>query len=627
VLVALAALAAVAAMPLIPAVADAAWTTQPTVGAEGRVESSLVGVSCASAGFCMAVGAAENRLAEGGAQTDIEPLAERWTGIAWTAAAASGSPGASPALYAISCTSPSFCVAVGSTVASSAGGFAAGGWQSSSPGEALVEAWNGSTWTVQATPAGALAHTELSGVSCTSSTSCVAVGSRGVGRYRQYALVETWNGTSWSERAASSPGKYATWLTAISCVAGNWCTAVGAVANTYIDGPPGTGIPFAQPLAESWNGSRWVKSPLPGVPIETATGSKHEQSSAGTATGVSCKSRSFCLASGYFQETQGAGSPEAFAGRWNGRSWTNAVSGLSRFGRIDGVSCQSSSACVAAGTAWAGPDATSRSKPLVADWNHSRWSSVSLPPTPAASGLAGVSCVPSAGCTAVGEQPSGIYQVPLAQSDLSATSSSTPVTVTGPGGPRSTGGALAAPVLGHTANLELASGSVLVKLPGSSTFAALTAVGQIPFGTVVDATHGSVSVTTAGLHGTTQTVTLSEGEFVLSQGHSGMVVATLAGGDFSACPTAQERAHIARATSKHQTGKHVVRKLWAEGHGNFTTDGNYASASVRGTKWLTEDLCEGTLIHVATDRVAVINRITHRHLIVKAGHSYLAKAP
>ncbi len=615
--VALAALAVVAAMLLIPAVAGAAsgaaWTTQPTVGAEGRLDSGLTGVSCASASFCMAVGAAENQPVAEGALTDIESFAERWTGIAWTAAAPSGSPGASPTLYAISCTSPSFCIAVGSTVAASADGFAGGDWQNS---KAVVEAWNGTTWTVEATPAGAVAPAELSGVSCTSSTSCVAVGARGVGRYRQDALVETWNGTNWSEHAASSPGKYATWLTAISCVAASWCTAVGGVANAYIDGPPGSGIPFAQPIAESWNGSRWVTSTLPGDPIED--GSKREQ--AGTATGVSCTSPSFCLASGYFQETQSAESPHAFAGQWNGRSWTNAVSGLSRFARTGGVSCQSSSECVAAGTAYEGPEATSQSKPLVADWNRGRWSSVSLPLTTAASsgrwsgGLVGVSCVPSAGCTAVGDQPSGIYEAPLAQSDLSATSSLPPV-------------AVAAPVLGHTANLKLVSGSVQVKLPGSSTFVSLTAVGQISFGTVVDATHGSVSVTTAGLHGGTQTVTLSGGEFVVTQGRNGMVVATLTGGDFSVCPTARERAHVARAASTHATGKHVVRKLWAEGHGNFTTNGNYASASVRGTRWLTEDLCEGTLIHVATDRVAVVNRVNHRHVTVRAGHSYLAKAP
>ena len=206
--------------------------------------------------------------------------------------------------------------------------------------------------------------------------------------------------------------------------------------------------------------------------------------------------------------------------------------------------------------------------------------------------------------------------------------SSTPVVVRGLGQPSTNAnGGSAGPVLGHTGSLNTVSGSVLVKLPGSSTFVPLTAVGQIPFGTVVDATHGRVSVTTAGPHGTTQTITLSEGEFVLTQGRNGMVVATLTGGDFSVCPTAQQRAHTAHAASTHATGKHVVRKLWAEGHGNFTTNGNYASASVRGTKWLTEDLCEGTLIHVATDRVAVTSRVNHHHVTVKAGHSYLAKAP
>jgi len=30
---------------------------------------------------------------------------------------------------------------------------------------------------------------------------------------------------------------------------------------------------------------------------------------------------------------------------------------------------------------------------------------------------------------------------------------------------------------------------------------------------------------------------------------------------------------------------------------------------------------------VATDRVAVTNRVNHHHVTVKAGHSYLAKAP
>jgi len=49
--------------------------------------------------------------------------------------------------------------------------------------------------------------------------------------------------------------------------------------------------------------------------------------------------------------------------------------------------------------------------------------------------------------------------------------------------------------------------------------------------------------------------------------------------------------------------------------------------AVLGTRWLTEDLCEGTLIHVVTDGVAVTNFVNHRHLTVTAGDSYQARAP
>jgi hypothetical protein len=70
-----------------------------------------------------------------------------------------------------------------------------------------------------------------------------------------------------------------------------------------------------------------------------------------------------------------------------------------------------------------------------------------------------------------------------------------------------------------------------------------------------------------------------------------------------------------------------VRKLWVEGHGSYSTKGNYAAGAVLGTRWLTEDRCGGTFIYVATDRVRVTNFVNHRRLTVKARHSYLAKAP
>jgi hypothetical protein len=183
------------------------------------------------------------------------------------------------------------------------------------------------------------------------------------------------------------------------------------------------------------------------------------------------------------------------------------------------------------------------------------------------------------------------------------------------------------PVLGLTGNLAPISGKVLVKLPGSSRFVPLTGIRQVPFGTIVDATHGRVQVTTITPSGHLQTIVFFAGKFKLTQQRNGLVVATLFGGNFSVCPTKRERSHLASVSSSHASGKHVVRKLWAEGHGKYETKGNYASGAVQGTRWLTEDLCEGTLIRVATDRVLVTNLVNHRHFSVKARHKYLAKAP
>ena len=191
------------------------------------------------------------------------------------------------------------------------------------------------------------------------------------------------------------------------------------------------------------------------------------------------------------------------------------------------------------------------------------------------------------------------------------------------------------PVLAVAGNVAPISGKVLVRLPGSKTSVPLSSLRQIPFGTTIEATHGHVSVTTAQPNGTTQTGEFFEGEFVLKQGRNGMVIAELTGGNFSVCPTARERAHkasvsatvLASAAASHASGKHVVRKLWANAHGSFSTKGNYAAGAVQGTEWLTEDLCEGTLIRVTRDKVAVTNLVNHHHVEVRTGHKYLAKAP
>jgi hypothetical protein len=189
----------------------------------------------------------------------------------------------------------------------------------------------------------------------------------------------------------------------------------------------------------------------------------------------------------------------------------------------------------------------------------------------------------------------------------------------------STTTALPPPVLARTGNVVRLSGIVRVKLPGSRAFTLLSGGEQIPFGSIVDATHGRVSVTTAALHGGTQMMIFYQGEFKLTQRHDGLVISALRGGSFSGCP--RRPANGRRARSSAARAKRPVRKLWAEGHGSYSTKGSYATGAVLGTRWLTEDLCAGTLIRVLTDRVAVTNLVTHKHVTVQAGHSYLAKAP
>ncbi len=185
------------------------------------------------------------------------------------------------------------------------------------------------------------------------------------------------------------------------------------------------------------------------------------------------------------------------------------------------------------------------------------------------------------------------------------------------------------PQLTKTANLAPVEGTVLVQLPGSKALVSLSTLTQVPFGSIIDATHGKVSVTATEPNGSTETGVYFGGRFKLTQMANGTVVATLTGGNFSVCPTARERAHeassgpFARAAASR---KHSVRSLWTNAHGKFSTRGNYAAGAVQGTEWLTDDLCDGTLIKVTRDKVEVTNLVNHKNVLVQAGHQYLAKA-
>jgi hypothetical protein len=177
--------------------------------------------------------------------------------------------------------------------------------------------------------------------------------------------------------------------------------------------------------------------------------------------------------------------------------------------------------------------------------------------------------------------------------------------------------ALAPPELAKSVDAEVVSGVVLVKLPGTSAFVPLTHDSQLPVGAVVDATRGRVRIVTALPGGKLQSADFFQGVFAVTQARSGLATMTLSGGSFAACGKAGRAASAAKVVS--------VRKLWGAGKGKFRTKGRYAAATIRGTTWLTDDRCDGTLIRVTHGAVTVRDLVHKRDVVVKQGHSYLAK--
>ena len=309
------------------------------------------------------------------------PLAEKWNGRAWQTVAVKLPAGATGgALGRISCVSATHCVAVGF--------FDKGG-----PAHqfALAETWNGSSWTPSEPPAPGGASTSLSGVSCKSATACVAVGAYTKNASGGAPLAETWNGRKWTEARPPAPGAVISGLDSVSCTSAASCVATGIfITNTV-----------SAVLIESWNGRSWSRMRPAALPATTL----------GELNTVSCPAARSCDAVGYAASSKGLGS---LAETWNGKAWTLTTlhwpKGTSNE-LLFSVSCAATSRCVLVGNIDSNLNLTSNSgKAAAATWNGRAWTVTSVP-APAkgkASLLRDVTCLSAANCVAVGQAgPSG----------------------------------------------------------------------------------------------------------------------------------------------------------------------------------------------------------------------------
>jgi hypothetical protein len=247
------------------------WTVQTTPNPKGATYSELDAVSCSSATACTAVGWYE--ISSGTYVT----LAEVWNGTSWTVQTTSNPSGTSDSrLNAVSCSSATACTAVGYYD------------NSSDLDEMLAEVWNGISWTVQTTPnPSGGTGSRLNAVSCSSATTCTAVGIYEDSSGTYVTLAELWNGTSWTVQTTPNfKGATYSELDAVSCSSTTACTAVGWYENsssTYVT------------LAEVWNGTSWTVQTTPN--FKGATYSYLE--------GVSCSSATACTALGSYQNSSG----------------------------------------------------------------------------------------------------------------------------------------------------------------------------------------------------------------------------------------------------------------------------------------------------------------------------------
>jgi len=188
-----------------------------------------------------------------------------------------------------------------------------------------------------------------------------------------------------------------------------------------------------------------------------------------------------------------------------------------------------------------------------------------------------------------------------------------------------------APVMGESMGITRASGTVHVRLPGSTGYVSLAVAGSVPPGAVVDARHGTVVLRSAiDAKGGTQAATIRGAVFEVRQSATGkgLTDLLLKGGRPKGCPAPGTPA-VARAAMAHGTVTTAKRKqdrLWArDNNGRFRTRGRNSVATVRGTRWSTRETCAGTLTRVMDGAVDVFDMRTHRTARVRAGHTYLAR--
>jgi hypothetical protein len=351
---------------------------------------NLFGVYCNSAADCWAVG--EIR----GAQATVNQVLH-WTGKQWFPVRVPNQSGTANGdtseLFAVRCTSPRNCWAVG---------------DSQRPGSVAgldqVLHYNGKKWAVVDTPApggtSGGAFNTLDDVACTSASNCWAVGEYGlVGMSGQMEVafnqVLHFDGKHWMFMKSPNPGGHSTGdinaLDGVRCTAPNACWAGGT------DGNISTGPNLRNEILFS-NGKKWsaVKAPNP-----VGTGKLHIN----ILNTLACTAKANCWAVGDSGNLNGKKQfQHNEALRWNGKHWATVKTPNpdKMSDELFGVTCVAAQDCWAVGTFGNHPGLNE-----AMHWNGTKWSLVHAvngggTGKTTRNDLASVRCTSHSNCWAVG---------------------------------------------------------------------------------------------------------------------------------------------------------------------------------------------------------------------------------
>lgn len=246
---------------------------------------TLDAVSCTASNFCMAVG---------NPRAAAPPRAEEWNGTTWRLLSTPGRAADGDILKALVCRSPDSCVAVGNR------GF-------DNRVRTLTETWNGSDWRIVSSANVRAASSDvLNGISCSSTSDCLAVGSyQPSGPALGLApLAEFWNGRTWSRAKPMKPAGAT--LSLLNGISGNCSIYCMTVGEYFADG-------HARALAESWNAhrDRWTIRPAADAP----------DGAENALEAVACENSIACIAVGYFDTATPRDNSSSLAETWNGAAW------------------------------------------------------------------------------------------------------------------------------------------------------------------------------------------------------------------------------------------------------------------------------------------------------------------